>query len=213
MRNRDTHLQDKNYDEPAIDILRRIKENSASYSLTAPHSGDEELDQLFSSYNPSERADGSLSVERKPTINLVKRANEILINNQGKVGIDPPMVQALAYIERMATHLMRDISRKDYQELPFDSGFKEICKFNELTTNPSFDTQEFERFWDHFVRDFSADWPTEIDKKYGVLSNRITKYIGELSSIYREENYPESFIDSIWSGNLTHELIGLTDPR
>ena len=124
------------------------------------------------------------------------------------------MIKALSYIERMATAAMRGISKKDYRELPFDPGFKEIVRFNELTASgKAYSEEGFEQFWSGFVSDFSKIWEDNPSEGYVVLSRRVTARLHELAQQYKAEGKPRAMIDSLWSGNLSHELIGLVDSR
>ena len=43
----------------------------------------------------------------------------------------------------------------------------------------------------------------------GFLKELIVNYFEQ----YRKDNEPRYMIDSLWSGNLNHELIGMVDPR
>ena len=203
------------YDEPAVDILRRMVKNTEQVALEKPKPNDEKLNELLASYNPHfNKETGEAFVDFAQTGELVKRANEILRDKQGELGIEPSMIETLSYIERMATYALRGIGKRDYKELPFDPAFKEMVRFRELTASPNkYDEGGFECFYQGFLVKFSKGWPDELSEKYALLGKHIMPQITEMVKEYREEGMSESMIDSLWSGNLTHELIGLVDER
>ena len=210
----DGNQEERQYDEPAIKILRRLEENTRQLSLEKPETGDEILDNLLGKLHAYERPNGEVLVDFKQISEIVARTNDILTDNSGRIGMRPSFVKALSYIERMSTFAIRVINGKDYRELPFDPGFKEICKFSEMTSsNEKFDERGFETFWDNFISISSKDWPDQIANGYQALAQRVTKRVNALAQQYRKDNEPRYMIDSLWSGNLNHELIGMVDPR
>ncbi len=198
----------------AIDVLRRLEKNTRQESLEKPSSGDERLDELIERLEVIEKDDGTVVVDFEDVAQMVKRANELLIETQGKTGLNPSKVRALCYVERMATEAMRGIKAKDYQELGFDPSFKEIIRFNELTSSgEKYSDIEFEDFWNKVVSDFSRSWIDNPEEGYHVLVTRVMERTGRLAKQYVEEGKPRHMIDSLWSGNLTHELMGMRDKR
>ena len=206
---------DEDYDQvPAIDVLRRLEENTRQISLEKPHSGDAELDALIEKAMVSQSQDGENFVDFQSAGELVTRANQILAEKQGGVNLTPSFIKTLSYIERVETYAMRGISHKDYQELGFDPGFKEICRFHELTsTNRPYSEGNFEQFWRGFMTEFGRDWPNNVTSAYGRLSQHILSDLESLAKSYNEQGAPRYMTDSLWSGNLNHELVGLTDER
>ena len=203
------------YNEKAIDILRRMAENTGASLVEKPVTDNEELNELLSKIDPriSER-DGNIFVDFKQASNLVAKMNEILISSQNALGIKPSMVRALSYTERMATYAMRSLDQRDYEELPFDPGFKEMVRFVELTsTGHAYSQSEFEDFYQGFLTDCSRSWSDGQKPNYDRLVMREMTNVSELAKKYREEGKPSYMIESIWSGNLIHELIGLTDKK
>jgi hypothetical protein len=201
------------YSEPAIDILRRLVKNTEASLLEKPVTDDEELNALLQKMDPriTERS-GEVFVDFKQAAKLITKMNEILKNSQGRIGMKPSMVHALSYAERMATYAMRGVDAKDYEELPFDPGFKEMVRFAELTSSSTpYSESEFESFWNGFERDCSKSFEEGVD--YTKLVLRVIGNASGLAKQYNNEGRPAYMIESIWSGNLVHELIGLTDKR
>ncbi len=200
--------------EPAIDILRRMKENTEPILLTPPKVEDAKLQELLNSIAPTQNeTTGEVIVDFKKVTGLIAYLNSILESKQGKYGLEPSLISTLNYAERMATFAIRGIDKKDYQELGFDPGLKELVKFNELTcSNKPFDAAEFEQFWSSFTREFGKDWSEDADvaERYRNLSTRVIGHVQDLAESFRKAGMPSRRIDGLWSGNLTRELIALS---
>lgn len=199
--------------EPAVEVLRRLVENTSQTTLEKPHTEDEQLNALLEQLqvHPNERT-GEVYVRWGQVGELVAYTNGLLQARQSEIGIRPSMVQALAYIDKMATYAMRGISDKDWRELPFDPHFKEIAKFRDLTSSSDkFDAQSFEEFWQHIIR--MPNWPDGVQEVYQKLSGRILGQVNKMARAYNANQYTSYMSDSLWSGNLTHELVGLVDRR
>ena len=202
----------KDYNEPAIDILRRLEENTRQVSLEKPKCGIAEIDAKIQDLPVNQLEDGRVVVGLSDVSSIIKDINEHLWNNRNERVLDSDMIHTLSFLERMATYAVRNLSDKEYRELAFDPGFKEICKFSELTASAKpFDPGDFERFWHRFSEDFSRGWPDDISAGYRQLTQRVTWRLNELSLQYRKEGAYRYMIDSLWSGNLDHELMGLID--
>ena len=151
-------------------------------------------------------------VDLKQTGELVKYVNDYLIQHQGDTGIRPSMISAISYAEKMATHAMKDISRKDWHELPFDPEFKEFVKLQELIgSNDSYDERQFDGFYNGLVREMSKDFESDgvARETYGKLQQHILQNLRGLAAKYSSNPNTSHRADSLWSGNLAHELIGL----
>ena len=202
-----------NVSEPAIDILRRMKENTEPVLLTPLKVEDAKLQKLLDLIAPAQNeTTGEVNVDFKKVTELIDYLNFILESKQGKYGLEPSLISALNYAERMATFAIRSIDKKDYQELGFDPGLKELVKFNELTcSDRPFDAAEFEQFWSSFTREFGKDWDEDADvtERYQKLSTRVIGHVEGLAESLRKAGAPSRRIDGLWSGNLTRELIAL----
>jgi len=199
--------------EPAIDVLRRLVENTRQTTLEKPHTEDERLNALLEQLqvHPSERT-GEVYVHWEQVGQLVAYANRLLQARQDELGMRPSMVRALAYIDRMATYAMRGVGDRDWRELPYDPHFKELVKFRDLTSSADkFDEQSFETFWQHLTQ--IPEWPDGVQEAYMKLSERVLGQVNKLARGYNSNSYTSYMSDSLWSGNLSHELIGLVDRR
>lgn len=199
--------------EPAIDVLRRLVENTRQTTLEKPHTEDEQLNSLLEQLrvSPNEHT-GAVHVSWRQVGELVAYTNQLLQSKQGEIGLRPSMVQALAYIDKMATYAMRGVSDRDWRELPYDPHFKDIVKFRELTSSADrFHEYSFEVFWQSFTH--IPNWPDGVQDAYRKLSQRVLTQVNKMAKSYNSNRYTAYMTESLWSGNLNHELIGLTDTR
>ena len=63
------------------------------------------------------------------------------------------------------------------------------------------------------MNDFSRSYNSGGKPAYDRLVMREMENAAGLAKKYRAEGKPEYMIESLWSGNLIHELIGLTDKK
>ena len=200
----------KHYHEKAIDILRNLERNTRSFSLETPKTNDPTLNDLLAKLTPYEDQNGQIIVDLNQISSVAARANQLLISSQNQIGLRPSLIEALSYIEKMSTFALRNIDSKTYRELPFDPGFKEICRFNELTSSGNqYNASEFETFWNTFLTSSNQVWPDQVQNAYSLLAQRTINQVNDLAKQYTRENAPRYMIDSLWSGNLSRELIGL----
>lgn len=204
---------DKNNIEISSDVLRRLVKNTANSILEKPKTTDEELNKLLESLDiRADKTTGEVHVDWKQTGELVKYVNDYLIQHQGDTGIRPSMISAISYAEKMATHAMKDISRKDWHELPFDPEFKEFVRLQELiSSNDSYDERQFDGFYNGLIREISKDFESDsvARETYGKLQQHILQNLRGLAAKYNSNPNTSHRTGSLWSGNLAHELIGL----
>ena len=210
--------EEGNVNETALDILNRLIENTRPNLLKAPKTKNEELNGLMENISPTmnERT-GEVLVDFDKVGTAVAKMNEILLQNKGKQGIYPSMVSAIAFLDKMSAHALRNASTKDLQELPFDPKFKEMVRFSQLTSSVEYNENDFENKYRQIVDRFSDAYDNDgvdsskIIEGYQVLSQQILKNVQGLSKNYSSKSVTARFSDAVWSGNLSDELIGLFD--
>lgn len=210
--------EEGNVNETALDILNRLIKNTRPNLLEAPKTKNEELNKLMENISPTmnERT-GEVLVDFDKVGTAVAKMNEILLQNKGKQGIYPSTVSAIAFLDKMSAHALRNVSRKDLQELPFDPKFKEMVRFSQLTSSIEYNENDFENKYRQIVDRFSDAYgddgvdSSKIVEGYQVLSQQILKNVQELSKNYSSKSVTARFSDAVWSGNLSDELIGLFD--
>ena len=207
-----------NTNETALTILNRLIENTRPNLLEAPKTKNEELNGLMESISPTvnERT-GEVFVDFGKVGMAVAKMNEILLQNKGKQGIYPSMISAIAFLDKMSAYAIRNVDKGDLQELPFDSGFKEMVRFSQLTSSMEYDERDFENKYRRIVDRLSEAYgddgidSTKIVEGYQILSQHILKNVQWLSKNYASKSVTARFSDAVWSGNLSDELIGLFD--
>ena len=117
----------------------------------------------------------------------------------------------------MSAYALRNADKKDLQELPFDSGFKEMVRFSQLTSSMEYDENNFENKYRQIVDKFSEAYgddgvdSSKLVEGYRLLSLHILKNVEELSINYASKPVTARFNDAVWSGNLCDELLRLFD--
>lgn len=214
----DNYAEEGNTNETALDILNRLIENTRPNLLEAPKTKDEDLNRLMKSILPTinERTNEVLVDFDKVGV-AVMRMNEILLQNKGKQGIYPSVISAIAFLDKMSAYALRNADKKDLQELPFDSGFKGMVRFSQLTSSMEYDENNFENKYRQIVDKFSEAYgddgvdSSKLVEGYRLLSLHILKNVEELSRNYASKPVTARFNDAVWSGNLCDELLRLFD--
>lgn len=208
------HASEGSSDERAIDILRRLVKNTTPDLLTAPKTKDEELNQLLQNINPQlNEQNGEVRLNIKDVGPAIVRINQLLEENQNTLGIFPSTISAVAYLDKMSAYALRELDKKQTQEIIFDPSFKEIVRFSQLTSSDGYDEPKFESQYNKILKEVSFAYSengvdgSKISEALKDLSQMILKNADALAKTYKEEGKTQS--GSIWSGNLSHELIGL----
>ena len=198
--------------ELVIDILRRLVKNTDQNSLEVPDSDDETLRELLSAAQPWKNSEtAGMTVDWQDAGRLVQFMNAILLDRQGSIGLLPSEVEQIAYTERIATVAMRGISEAEHQDILFDPYFKEIAKFQQLTSSyRKFDSAEFEQFWQGMMR-VNVEDETSYQQNFARLQSRILRQLSDMSKHFNANPHTAYLTENLWSGNLSRELIGLTD--
>ena len=203
-------------DETAIDILRRLVKNTEAVPLETPETDDKELNDLLAEIHPliSEKS-GAVRVDIGEIGPAITRLNQIITENRGKQGIMPSTVSAIAYLDKLSAYALRDCSKSELPELPFDPHFKEIVRFSQLTSSTSYSEREFEEHYNEILANSGGAYEDDqIDTRltneaYRTLHQWIVGNSNALASQYNKKDVTKRFSSAVWSGNLSDELIGL----
>ncbi len=203
-------------DETALVILDRLVKNTQPDLLRAPKTRDEELNSWLGEISPrlNERT-GEIIVDFDSVGNAVNKMNEFLLKNRGRQGIFPSTIDAIAYLDKLCVYALRGIENRKIGELVFDSKFKEIVRFSQLTSSMKYDENDFEEKYRQIVAAVSRAYhgdgilSTQIVDGYRILSRQILQNVHNLSVKYAQKKLTKRFCNAVWSGNLSDELIGL----
>lgn len=203
-------------DERAIDILNRLVENTAPDSLEVPQTKNERLNKLMKGINPIVNEEtGEVKVELKDVVLAISEMNTLIRENYGKQGISPSIISAVAYLDKMAGYALKNCSKKELPELLFDSGFKEVVRFSQLTSSIDYSDAGFEAKYNRLVRAASEAYgmdeagKEEAKDALRQLSQWITKNASDLGKKYNKKQTTKRYSEAVWSGNLSDELINL----
>ena len=191
----DDNAASRTYNIPAIEVLRRLVDNTDINLVKAPEVDDfvwrELMEEVGLRRNPE---NGSMRADWQSVTNLVTYTNAWIIEHQGKYGLDPVRIEAITFAERAATYALRNVTERERLELPYDEGFKEIVKFQELTGSgdSKFNLEEFEIFWSRF-QNVRMDNLDDLKAHYWRLFEREADKLGRLERKYQDEKIVECY--------------------
>lgn len=202
--------------EKAIDILRRLVRNTAPEEINPPKTRYDELNRLMGGIDPiiNERT-GEIKVSLDEVASAITEINRILVGNQKNLGVFPSTISAVSYLDKMAANTLRGLNGKDIAEVIYDPGFKEILRFSQLTSSMEYSETDFESFYsracEHFSRAYEDDGvdSTKVRDGWRFVGLKITENMSLLGKNYSSKKSTERFVSAVWSGNLSHELIGM----
>ncbi len=182
----------------AINVIRRLAANTSPTPQELSITSDEELNRRMSkikNYVSEEDLQATLEWVNEKLVKMM---------NRDEIGIEPSLILALGWIERRAFEFLQKLKYEEQISAYKKRWFHAVLKFQELTNSQNnFDEKEFEVFLKKATR---IDSDVEA---YKFISKRVLKNIGALAKIYKAGNR-RHIIEALWSGNVTHELIGLT---
>lgn len=188
--------------EPIMTILERLERNTRPLDEEPPEVSDDTLSSLLKSAYGAKPAS-----RRNAIIEVTRYMNDVLAGmmESRQVGIEPSVVQAIAWLEQRQFGLLQGMTFEDQVGLAKQSWFKEVLQSHELTHNNAYDAGEFEKFWNGLqgLSDRSA---------FRRISERAIGQVRDLSATYMVRG-KKHWSDALWSGNTTGELVGLSDPR
>ena len=104
--------------ERAIDILKRLIENTRPVSLEAPKTEYLELNQRLETIKPNiNKRTGEVRVSMAEIAGAIKAVNELLKQLDNKQGVFPSTVAAIVFLDKMATYALRGLEQKESREL------------------------------------------------------------------------------------------------
>lgn len=214
-KNKDKIYDLSNYDQRAlvdgegqerkvIDILRRLRDNTEIVDDNPPVITDKELDDTLAVLKDE---GNSISSEvLKSAFDLMNEKLEKMMRDK-EIGIGPNMIMAIAWLERRGYDFLKKMTYEDQQGAHKASWFHSILRFQELTASMKrFDEEEFSGYISELL-EFETS-----DDAYKFVAKRTLTNTKELAKAYSKTLKP-FMVGALWSGNMTHELIDMTDPK
>ena len=186
---------------PAINVIRRLVENTKVVFPEPPKVSDENLNELLINL-----FDKGENFSKEDLNKILTYVNKKLINymDSEQIGVEPNFIRALAWIENKNAKSIKSMNYEEQAGANKQEWFKSILLFQELTgAAEKFDEKEFDTYINQLQKMSSEDaykeiFKREIEKVY-ILSKRYT------------EAGKQNLNGSLWSGNTSHELVGLID--
>lgn len=192
-----------NREVAAIDVLRRLAKNTSPIPDAPPNTPYDSLNTLL---NEIGEFTDSTEINEELLGKALAEANNILavMYESKQVGINSKFIIALGYLSRASATLLRNMTFEKQVRAYRDEWFAEMVKFHDLTMNPkqynSAETTEF-------IRKMQQEHTIGA---YEMLGRKVAVDVGEIGRKYRHEG-KERWSEMLWSGNLSHELLGLLD--
>lgn len=187
----------------AVDVLKRLVENTKPVPDTPPTTSDEQLNQML---EVLEKELVEMKTVSKETLILtVDYINtELLSKMEARtVGFEPNHVLAISWIERRAFEIVSGMKYEEQIVAYKQEWFLSLLLFQELIGSAGFNQKEFKSFTDTLRgMDSSVD-------AYKIIGKRTLENIHRLAVGYKQKGRTD--LGALWSGNLAHELIGLVD--
>jgi len=187
---------------PAINLLRRLLENTKAVVDEPPVTSDQELNQKVAEFNSAEFPSNQ---ELFAVLNVINVKIESMMHSC-EIGIEPNYILLLGWVERKCFEALRGLKYEDQMSAYKQDWFASVLKFNELTASDGkFNEQEF----DKFVEEVQGS--KSFEAAYKLIGKRILGQTFNLVKKYKEKDRGDTGV--LWSGNITHELIALIDSR
>ena len=186
-----------------IDVLRQLDKNTEPIEDAPPITSDPEFNKKLQDA-VSEKAKGKISLDTVGSV--IGYANSMLLEMMQKkeIGIEPNHVLAIGWLEHEAFKVLQNLKYEDQYGAYKQVWFQNILKFQELTaSSKQFNQEEF----DAFLKQIET---SDLKTAYRLIAQRTLEHIGELADVYKREG-KEDRIGALWSGNVSHELIGMVD--
>lgn len=194
-----------NREVAAIDVLRRLAKNTSPVPDAPPNTPYDSLNTLL---NEIGEFTDATDINEELLGKALAEANRILTDmyDNKKVGIDSKFIIALGYLNRASTTTLRNLTFEKQVRAYRNDWFSEMVKFHDLTMNPK-----------QFSHAESAEFIRKMQQEhtlgaYEMLGRKVALDVGEIGRKYRQ-NGKERWSEMLWSGNLSHELLGLLDLR
>lgn len=189
----------------AIDVLKRLVENTKPDSKQHPETDDSNLNKKLAAL---EQAQSSQRIPQEVLGDALNYVNSSLIKmmREGRVGLEPNFVQIIAWLERRTFESLQKMNYEDQVSAFKQKWFKDILLFHQLTSSATlFDQKEFDQF-----TEILQSFRSPLDA-YRYIGGRTLRQLTDLAKHYKNQGKQD--LGALWSGNVTHELVGLVDFR
>ena len=176
-------------EDTCIDVVRRLAKNTAPVLVRPPKTKSRMLNEAMKKISPLFNENtGEIRVEIGDLADSFIEMNQVLQERQTNLGIMPSFVSAAVFLEKMAKTAIDSLSARKLKDIIFDSTFKEIVRFSQLTASTEYDKNKFEAFYagmqQQIGQAYAKDDDIEIKNGYALLQQHILQNLRNLSSHY-----------------------------
>lgn len=189
--------------EPAIDIIRRVANNTRPIYEAPPATGIAALDQTLQALFDMAT---SSRTERLSTLSTALQAANTYLRgliSATTLGIDPRVVPALSWLDNEAARHLREMDYEEQVGAFRTQWFRNAVTFCSLTAGaPTLQTESSAALVQQLEGLQSAE------EAYKLVSAHAIDNVAALVSFYHERSR-EHWCNMLWSGNVVHELMNL----
>lgn len=201
-----------------IDILRRLEKNMQAVPLEAPQTKIPDLNAAFEALGkvPINPETGDFRISIDDLGPALAAMNRHLIENQGQRTLFPSTITAAAYIDELSAAALRNLSKKEWQEAAFNPAFKEMVRFAWLTRSGGYSLSAFERMYSNFTRKAGQAFKEEVDdaqisEAFKIFTVQASKDVVAVAEEFAGNPNLDYLAQAVWSGNLTHEIMAISE--
>lgn len=208
-------INDRRQPAKAIDVLRRVMENTqviddspSAVSNSEVNNALSQLDAIHRQARPeagvTEKSENQGDIRAALGQSLDETNRELYqLIQQGAIGIEPNMIQAIAWLEQRAFEVLQSLNYDDQLTAYLEPWFQSLVVFEELTHNPdNFDSSDLQSF----IGQLSASGQGL--EPYRMVSARMLGHVKQLADRYKSSGRADA-VDALWSGNVIHEFMTL----
>ncbi len=190
-----------------IELVKRLEENTREDLVSPPITPHNRLNMQtkklyqFVSKNGNKYAPKMLN-------DILKISNKMLQERMGTVGIHPDYIKTFNWVGRRVYRTVKDMKFNEQIDMHKQPWFKELLKYQELTSSMSekFDEKEFEEFYAEVKK---SDYTTASK----MVFDRTLKNVGDLKKHYDKSEKTKDRNNILYSGNIADSLIAWTTAR
>lgn len=186
-----------------IDVIRRLAKNTESVLEDPPETPDDMLNRKMKDVRSAIGEEIPTDVKAESALcdaleYLNKKLEKAMESKQ--IGIEPSVVQAIAWMERQSAKKLRSLSFERASGMRGMPWFHEIVRFQELTSSPNeYNKAEVDAFIAQVSNAGSAEQASKM------ISDRTFEHLYALSKKYMDQGRPD-WNGALWSGNTSYQL-------
>lgn len=186
---------------PAITFLRRLLTNTTPFEETPPQTTEQEINQKTEVFYKDAITNRLSPQALAGLMDAITVRLETMMEKR-EVGIEPNLVLLLGWLERKGFEVLKNMKYEDQISAYKQGWFSSILRFNEMiTSSDNFNVKEFEDFLRR-IKECAS-----FEMAYKLIGKRVLEHTYNLAKKYKAEGKEDTGV--LWSGNITHELIGL----